>query len=169
MTRVTEAVYSQGVLKPAEDLGLQEDPRVRLIVETVEDNPEDRARALARLKAGIATMQLFSQGRLPSREELHDRLDTNVLIYACDKADPACQDRAESDFEHHSGVRLWQVACEFIAASRKLERQGFTARDAWARLADFLELFQLVIPAGNRVLDRAKHLHLSRNIAFGTR
>jgi len=70
-------------------------------------------------------MQLFSQGRLPSREELHDRLDTNVLIYACDKADPARQDRAESDFEHHSGVRLWQVACEFIAASRKLERQVY--------------------------------------------
>lgn len=45
----------------------------RLIVETVEDKPEDRAAALARLKAGIAKMQFFSQGPLPSREELHDR------------------------------------------------------------------------------------------------
>lgn len=74
MTKVTEAVYSQGVLKPAEDLGLQENQRVRLIVETVDDKAVDRAAALARLKAGIATMQLFSQGPLPSREELHDRL-----------------------------------------------------------------------------------------------
>ncbi len=73
MTKRTEAVYSQGVLKPAEDLGLREDQRVRLIVETVDDQPVDRAAALARLKAGIAQMQFFSQGPLPSREELHDR------------------------------------------------------------------------------------------------
>ena len=73
MTRVTEAVYSQGVLKPAEDLGLREEQRVRLIVETVDETPKDRTEALAKLKAGIATMQFFSQGPLPSREELHDR------------------------------------------------------------------------------------------------
>ena len=73
MTKVTEAVYSQGVLKPAEDLGLREDQRVRLIVETVDDQAVDRAAAIARLKAGIAKMQFFSQGPLPSREELHDR------------------------------------------------------------------------------------------------
>ena len=72
MTKVTEAVYSQGVLKPTEDLGLREDQRVRLIVET-DDKAIDRGAALARLKAGIAKMQFFSQGPLPSREELHDR------------------------------------------------------------------------------------------------
>jgi predicted DNA-binding antitoxin AbrB/MazE fold protein len=75
MTKVTEAVYSQGVLKPVEDLGLREDQRVRLIVETVDDKAADcdRGAALVRLKAGIAKMQFFSQGPLPSREELHDR------------------------------------------------------------------------------------------------
>jgi len=72
MTRVTDAVYSKGVLKPAEDLGLREEQRVRLIVESVDDRP-DRAAAIARLEAGIAKMQFFSQGPLPSREELHDR------------------------------------------------------------------------------------------------
>jgi len=94
-------------------------------------------------------------------------LDTNVLIYACDKADPARQQIALDLIRNISGgVLPWQVACEFIAASRKLERQGFTATDAWARLADFLEMFQLAIPAGSRVLDRARHLHLNRNVAF---
>src|ERR1700726_4173265 len=75
MTKVTEAVYSQGVLKPVEDLGLHEDQRVRLIVETVDDKVANRdsGAALARLKAGIAKMQFFSQGPLTSREELHDR------------------------------------------------------------------------------------------------
>ena len=73
MTRVTEAVFSKGVLKPAEDLGLREEQRVRLIVESVDERTDDRPAAVARLKAGIATMQFFSQGPLPSREELHDR------------------------------------------------------------------------------------------------
>ena len=44
-----------------------------MIVETVDDKAVDRGAALARLKAGIAKMQFFSQGPLPSREELHDR------------------------------------------------------------------------------------------------
>jgi predicted DNA-binding antitoxin AbrB/MazE fold protein len=73
MTRVTEAIFSNGVLKPAEDLGLHEQQRVRLIVESVDQKPEDRVAAVARLKAGIAKMQFFSQGPLPTREELHDR------------------------------------------------------------------------------------------------
>ena len=73
MTRVTEAVYSKGVLKPAEDLGLREAQLVRLIVEVVDERPEDRAAALAKLRAGIANMQFFSQGPLPGREELNDR------------------------------------------------------------------------------------------------
>ena len=94
-------------------------------------------------------------------------LDTNVLIYACDKADPARQSTAlELISNAMDGVIPWQVACEFIAASRKLERQGFTATDAWARLADFLAVCRLLIPAGNGVLDRARGLHLTRNVAF---
>ena len=75
MTKVTHAVYSQGVLKPDEDLGLREGQRVRLIVDTIDENPEERSAALARLKAGIASMNFCSQGPLPSREQLHDRHD----------------------------------------------------------------------------------------------
>ena len=49
--------------------------RVRLIVEPLEDDTarEDRPAALRRLLAGIDGMTFFSQGRLPSRDELHDR------------------------------------------------------------------------------------------------
>ncbi len=73
MTQITEAIYTQGVLKPTADLGLQEQQRVRVIVEPIEDRREDREAAVARLKAGIASMQFFSGGRLPTRAELHDR------------------------------------------------------------------------------------------------
>lgn len=49
-------------------------------------------------------------------------LDTNVLVYACDKADPARQQTAlDLIWNTKGGVLLWQVTCEFIAASRKLE------------------------------------------------
>ena len=73
MTQVTEAVYSHGVLKPIAELDLREDQRVRVIVESLEDPREDRVSALARLKAGIAGMQFFANGRLPTRANLHDR------------------------------------------------------------------------------------------------
>ena len=48
-------------------------------------------------------------------------LDTNVLIYACDKADLERQ-RVALDIVSRAadGVLLWQVACEFVAASRNL-------------------------------------------------
>jgi len=48
-------------------------------------------------------------------------LDTNVLIYACDKADLKRQQVALALIPNAGdGVLLWQVACEFVAASRKL-------------------------------------------------
>ena len=73
MRRITEAIYTRGVLKPTADLDLREQERVRVIVEPLDEPREDRAVALARLKAGIAGMQFFSNGRLPTRAELHDR------------------------------------------------------------------------------------------------
>ena len=73
MTQITEAIYAHGVLKPTGELDLREEQRVRLIVEPLDEPPADRAVALARLKAGIASMHFFSNGQLPTRAELHDR------------------------------------------------------------------------------------------------
>ena len=55
-------------------------------------------------------------------------VDTNVLIYACDQSDVRRQ-RLALDLITSTPdcVLLWQVACEFIAASRKLNKQGFTS------------------------------------------
>jgi predicted nucleic acid-binding protein len=93
-------------------------------------------------------------------------LDTNVLIYACDKSDPTRQ-RIALDLVSNTSdsVILWQVACEFVAATRKLNRQGFTATQAWARLAEFLEICPLLMP-GAAVLERAKDLHLRHSVSF---
>jgi predicted nucleic acid-binding protein len=47
-------------------------------------------------------------------------LDTNVLLYACDRADSKRQQIAiDLIANSRDGVLLWQVACEFVAASRR--------------------------------------------------
>ena len=75
-------------------------------------------------------------------------VDTNVLIYACDQADPRRQQIALDLITNaENGVLLWQVACEFVSASRKLSKQGFTSTHAWNRLAEFRDLLTLVLPS----------------------
>lgn len=73
MTQTIEAIYTDGVLKPTVELPLRDNQRVRLTVETIDETNRDRDAAVARLKAGIASMRFFSEGPLPTREELHDR------------------------------------------------------------------------------------------------
>jgi predicted nucleic acid-binding protein len=93
-------------------------------------------------------------------------LDTNVLIYACDKADPSRQQVALDLVSNaHDGVLLWQVACEFVAASRKLKDQGFTTVDAWDRLADYQSIFPLILPNA-RALGRARGLQAEGGWSF---
>ena len=75
MTQFTEAVYTNGVLKPKQELVLREAQHVRLIVDPLDDDADlrDRPAALRRLLAGIEGMRFLSRERLPSRDELHDR------------------------------------------------------------------------------------------------
>ena len=74
MAKVTEAIYTHGVLKPMDELALHESQRVRLIIEPLDDAQSgNRSDALKRLMAGIESMKFFSRGRLPTRDELHDR------------------------------------------------------------------------------------------------
>jgi predicted DNA-binding antitoxin AbrB/MazE fold protein len=71
MTQKVEAIYTGGVLKPTRELPLKDRQRVRLTVESLVEPEGDREAAIARLRAGIASMGFFSDGPLPSREELH--------------------------------------------------------------------------------------------------
>jgi predicted nucleic acid-binding protein len=93
-------------------------------------------------------------------------VDTNVLIYACDRADARRQKIAlDLVTDAEDGVLLWQVACEFLSASRKLSKQGFTSTHAWNRLAEFRDLLPLVLPS-EAILVRAKELHLTRGASL---
>ena len=92
--------------------------------------------------------------------------DTNVLIYACDTRDSRRQAVALDLLEQTSeGAMLWQVACEFIAASRKLRNQGLSPGETWEHLARFLRTFRLVLPSAG-VLDHARILHVEQQWSF---
>ena len=71
MTEKVEAIYTGGLFVPTRRLDLPDEQRVRLTVETIDEPERDRAAAVARLKAGIASMNFFSQERLPKRDALH--------------------------------------------------------------------------------------------------
>ena len=73
MTQKVEAIYTGGVLRPTRELPLRDQQQVRLTVETIDEPESDREAAIARLKAGIASMRFFSEAGLPNRERLHYR------------------------------------------------------------------------------------------------
>lgn len=92
--------------------------------------------------------------------------DTNILIYSCNLADARRQQRAlELLASTRDGVLLWQVAAEFVAASRKLSPQGFTPAHAWARLREFIDVLPLITPSA-KVLEHAQELHIDQGISF---
>lgn len=54
-------------------------------------------------------------------------VDTNVLIYMSDSRETVKRPLAASLVRSlPEGLLLWQVACEYIAASRKLSAVGYT-------------------------------------------
>ncbi|CAN5314729.1 MAG: PIN domain-containing protein [Pyrinomonadaceae bacterium] len=74
-------------------------------------------------------------------------VDTNILIYVHDNRDPRKQAIAESLVRNLSdAVLLWQVACEYIAASRKLEPFGYNREKAWIDLHKLEALWTPVLP-----------------------
>ena len=58
-------------------------------------------------------------------------VDTNVLVYTKDPRDPRKQAIAKTLVATMpDGILLWQVTCEFLAASRKREPFGYSLREA---------------------------------------
>jgi len=61
-------------------------------------------------------------------------IDTNIWIYSHDTRDPRKQSIAMQLIATTPFALLWQVGCEFVAASKKLASTGFTEAQAWAAL-----------------------------------
>jgi predicted nucleic acid-binding protein len=89
-----------------------------------------------------------------------------VLIYAHDPRDPQKQAGAVALIESLcDGVLLWQVACEYLAASRKLEPLGDSLQDAWQDLDDLRAVWTTVLPNWS-VLDQSHELMTRFSLSF---
>mgnify|MGYP006445414527 CR=1 FL=1 len=85
-------------------------------------------------------------------------VDTNILIYVNDPRDLAKQRVAISLVSSLTeGVLLWQVACEYLAASRKLEPMGYDRAQAYQYIRDLQQVWYTALPTWT-VIDRAEHL-----------
>lgn len=85
-------------------------------------------------------------------------VDTNILIYVNDPRDPVKQEIAVSLLATLTeGVLLWQVACEYLAASRKLELLGYDRVQAYQYVRDLQQVWYTALPTWS-VIDRAEDL-----------
>jgi predicted nucleic acid-binding protein len=85
-------------------------------------------------------------------------VDTNILIYVNDPRDLAKQEIAIYLVSTLTeGVLLWQVSCEYLAASRKLESQGYDRAQAYQYIRDLQQVWYTALPTWN-VIDRAENL-----------
>lgn len=93
-------------------------------------------------------------------------VDTNVLIYVRDPRDPVKQQKAvQLTTGLSDGALLWQVACEFVSASRKLAPFGFTQAQAWREVERLRLIWKLILPSDN-VLTHAEQLTATQNLSF---
>jgi len=93
-------------------------------------------------------------------------VDTNILIYAHDPRDPLKQQTAEHLVRSlPDTVLLWQVACEFISASRKLTSFGFNRQKAWQELRKLQRAWALKLPS-LAVLNSAERLLDDYSLSF---
>jgi len=93
-------------------------------------------------------------------------VDTNVLIYAHDARDLQKQAAATSLIQSQTeGVLLWQVSCEYLAASRKQEPQGYSAKQAWQDILDLQSVWTTLLPNW-KVLERGQSLRGSYSLSF---
>jgi predicted nucleic acid-binding protein len=93
-------------------------------------------------------------------------VDTNILLYVHDPRDPAKQATAEALIQSLTdGVLLWQVACEYIAASRKLESLGYNRAQAWQDIHDLQRFWFTLLPTWS-VMDRAELLLNRYSLSF---
>lgn len=89
------------------------------------------------------------------KKTLWNAVDTNVLIYVQDPRDPIKQAKTATLIKSlPDGVLLWQVANEYIAASRKLGPFGYNRPQAFQDLTNRRKVWTTILPTW-AVLDKA--------------
>ena len=93
-------------------------------------------------------------------------VDTNVLLYVHDPRDARKQALAIQLLTSlTSPVLLWQVACEYVGASRKLQPIGVTPQEIWDNLRIMQANWSLVLPDWKHLV-RAETLLKTHSLSF---
>jgi predicted nucleic acid-binding protein len=93
-------------------------------------------------------------------------VDTNILIYVQDPRDTAKQAKAAALVKAMpDAVLLWQVANEYIAASRKLEQFGYSRQQAFQDLSNWRRVWTTKLPTWGTI-DRAAELDRRFSLSF---
>ena len=93
-------------------------------------------------------------------------VDTNVLFYAHDPRDPKKQKiAAELIASFNDGALLWQVACEYLWASRKLEALGYSYSEAVEDIRYLRRAWSTILPNW-AALDRIYSLRDNYRLSF---
>jgi predicted nucleic acid-binding protein len=93
-------------------------------------------------------------------------IDTNIWIYCHDSRDAGKQKNALRLIASlgDSIVLPWQVGCEFLAASRKMEPLGFSTEDSWDALSDMLTVAAAVVMPKRELWPYARRLQQSYSL-----
>src|SRR3972149_3096759 len=92
---------------------------------------------------------LRSLRTLPSSRGINsmNAVDTNVLIYVHDDRERDKKTAARELIDKlEDGLLLWQVACEYVAASRKLLPEGYAPDDARKDVDDLQHVWTTSLP-----------------------
>ena len=93
-------------------------------------------------------------------------VDTNVLVYARDPRNARKQDTAAALIETlDDPVLIWQVACEYLAATRKFESVEYAWEQAWEKVRELRAVWPVLFPTWG-VLDRAVELLGRYSLSF---
>lgn len=93
-------------------------------------------------------------------------VDTNILLYVHDPRDQAKQAMAATLLQSLTDVALlWQVACEYLAASRKLEPLGYSLSEAWQNIHYLRRIWTTILPSWS-ALEQAEQLLSNYSLSF---
>jgi predicted nucleic acid-binding protein len=93
-------------------------------------------------------------------------VDTNILIYVHDPRDPLKQSVASDLVQNLAdGLLVWQSACEFLAASRKLAAYGYNFDQAFADLHELMIEWTTAL-SGWQVIDRGASLIAKYRLSY---
>lgn len=93
-------------------------------------------------------------------------VDTNILIYVQDTRDPIKQAKAVALVKGlPDGVLLWQVANEYLAASRKLVPFGYNHAQAFQDINNWRKVWTTILPTWS-VMDKAEDIRQRFNLSF---